>query len=302
MTTIEAALDRLVGAYVAAGGTTEEFDPADATELDDLRRRVAPLRLPVEIEHVWRRFQELGVPGIVDTQSLGTVELAIGAMGHTFQSRTLLVIGSGGQTTCFLELDDPDGTGGGAVWTVEEFAFEMHEAAPSLVALIDATAIAWERGIVRLSEAHPFPWAAWDEDAWRRLKTELLPRGRVAGSRPAGWLARWLVAEGLTTADVTPRGPSTTIAKLLAPGVTWRGTETVRGRVTSAVSAATDAVVIDDGTGVLAVYLPRDANPFGLVGDGDIEIDVRRFPPGTEVEPPYDANAFDALAVAVRDV
>ena len=302
MTSIEAALDRLLAAYTAAGGSTEEFDPVDEAELDDLRRRVAPLRVPVEIEHVWHQYQELGVPGIVDTNPLGTVETAIGAMGQTFQSRALLSIGSG-RARCWLELDDPDGTGGGAVWTLVEFAPEMHEAAPSLAALLDATAAAWERGIVRLSEAHPFPWAAWDEEAWDGLKGELLPVGRAAGSRPAGWLPRWLAAEGLTAAEVAPRGPSTTVAELLAAGVAWRDTETVRGRVTSLVAAMAGATTIDDATGELVVYVPRAADPFWLLRIGDeFELDVDRFAAGISVEPPFDANGFDAIARAVRDV
>lgn len=302
MTMIEAALDRLVAAYMAAGGTTDEFDLVDEAELDDLRRRAAPLRLPVEIEHVWRQFQELGVPGIVDANPLGSVELAIGAMGQTFQSRALLVIGSGGRARCFLELDDPDGTGGGAVWTLEEFAPEMHEAAPSLAALFDATAAAWEQGIVRLSEEHPFPWAAWDEEAWDRLKAELLPVGRVAGSRPAGWLPRWLAAEGLTTRDVAPHGPTVTIRDLNARETRWTETETVRGRVRSMVSAMSSGPVIDDGTGEMVVYVPHEADRFRLLTLGkDTELDVRSFPTGMEVEPPFDPDAFDALAVAVRD-
>jgi len=302
MTMIEAALDRLVAAYVAAGGTTDEFDPVDEAELDDLKRRAAPLRLPVEIEQVWRRFQEQGVPGLVDTNPLGTVELAIGAMGQTFQSRALLVIGPGGRAGSFLELDDPDGTRGGAVWTLEEFAPEMHEAAPSLTALCDATAAAWEQGIVRLSEEHPFPWAAWDEEGWDRLKAELLPVGRVAGSRPAGWLPRWLAAEGLTARDVAPHGPTVTIPDLKAREAGWTGTETVRGRVLSMVSAGASVPVIDDGTGETMVYVPHEADRFRLLTWGkDIELDVRSFPTGMEVEPPFDPDAFDLLAVTVRD-
>jgi hypothetical protein len=302
MTMIEAALDRLVAADRAAGGTTDEFDPAAEAELDDLRRRAAPLRLPVEIEHVWRQFQEQGVPGSVDTNPLGTVELAIGAMGQTFQSRALLVIGSGGRAGCFLELDDPDGTDGGAVWTLEEFAPEMHEAAPSLAALFDATATAWEQGIVRLSEKHPFPWAAWDEEAWDRLKAELLPVGRVAGSRPVGWLPRWLAAEGLTTRDVTPHGPTVTIGDLKARETPWTETETVRGRVRSMAAAMSSGSVIDDGTGEMLVYVPHEADRFRLLTWGkDSELDVRSFPAGMAVDPPFDPDAFDALAVAVRD-
>ena len=302
MSEIEAALARLVAAYTAAGGTTEEFDPVDDADLDDLRRRVAPLRLPIEIEHVWRRFQELGVPGIIDTNSLASVETVIGAMGHTFQSRVLLSIGSG-RARCYLELHDADGTGGGAVWTLREYEPEMYEVAPSLTALLDVTAAAWERGIARLSDKHPFPWAAWDEDGWDRLKADRLPTGRVAGSRPAGWLLRWLAVEGLTAVDVAPHGPTASITELLAADATWRETQTVRGRVTSLVGAETKAAVISDGTGELLVYVPDYADPFGLLTfDSEAELDVLRFSPGTEVHPLFDPSAFEALAVAIRDV
>jgi hypothetical protein len=251
---------------------------------------------------VWHRFQETGVPGIVDTNPLGSVETAIGAMGHTFQSRALLAIGSG-RATCYLELDDPDGTGGGAVWTLKEFAPEMHEVAPSLAALLDVTAVGWEQGIVRLSEEHPFPWAAWDEEAWERLKGELLPVRRVAGSRPAGWLPRWLAAEGLAPRDVAPRGRTATIRELLSREARWTETETVLGRVRSMVSAMSSGPLIDDGTGEMMVYVPNEADRFRLLTWGkDAELDVQLFPTGMEVEPPFDPDAFDAVAVAVRDV
>jgi hypothetical protein len=302
VSTIAGALERLLAAYSAAGGTTEEFDPASEAELDALRDLVAPLRLPSEIEYVWRRFQEQGVPGIVDMNSLGTVEQATGAAPYTSLSRVLLTIGSG-RATCYLELDDANGHGGGAVWTLEEFAPEMREVAPSLAALLNATAIAWERGVVRLSEEHPFPWAAWNDDAWEQLKSEVIPAGRFAGSRPEGWLPRWLAAEGLTPSDVVPRGPTTKIADLLARGERWTGPETVRGAVTSIVSSTSVAGVIDDGSGSVVVYVPHDADPFRLLTLGkEAELDVRRFPAHMDVDPPFAADGFDALAVAVRDV
>ena len=302
MTRIEEAIDRLVRAYLTAGGSAAEFDPATAAELDALRQSVAPQLLPREMTVLWGTFQELGVPGIIDTNPLCRVETAIGAQGHTFQSRALLSIGSGGRARCFLELDDAGGSGGGAVWTCEEFSPEMREAAPSLAALLDATATAWERGIVRLSEAHPFPWAAWDEAAWARLKAELLPRGRIAGSRPSGWLPRWLAAEGLIATDVVPRGPSSTIDALLAKGDAWRTAETVRGRVVSLVGANASGATLDDGTGRITVYVPPGVDSFALVRfHGDIELDVERFPPNVVVEPPFDADAFDAVARSVRD-
>ena len=60
--------------------------------------------------------------------------------------------------------------------------------------------------------------------------------------------------------------------------------------------------MIDDGTGEMVVYVPHDADRFRLLTLGkDAELDVRSFPPGTEVEAPFDPDAFDALAIAVRD-
>ena len=302
MVDIETAVERLLTAYVAAGGTSN-FDPADEEDLAGLRTFISPLHLPDQIEYVWRRYQEEGPPGALDMMSLGTVEMAIGAAPYTDQSRALLTIGSGGGRLCYLELNDADGLGGGAVWTLEEFAPQMHEVAPSLAALLDATATAWELGIVRLSKEHPFPWAAWDEPAWHRLKAEVLPAGRVASSRPAGWLPRWLAAEGLTADAVRPRGPTTTIGALLGRGEAWTGIATIRGRVRSLGSTITAvSAMLDDGTGEIAVYVPAIADPSRLLSlDRELEVDVRRFPAGTEVEPPFETGDFAALAVRVRD-
>ena len=254
---IDVALERLLTAYAAAGGTMNDADPASPRELQALRKMVAPLRVPDELEVLWRRFQTEGPPGILDTQSLETLEVAVGAARYSALSRALLVIGAGAGTLCYIELHDARGTGGGGVWTLEEFGSEVHEVAPSLAALLGAVAIAWERGIVRLSEHHPFPWAAWDEPAWEHLKAEVLPAGRKAGARPSGWLERWLEAEGLTAADVAPHGSTATIARLLARGDAWTGAETIRGRVRF-VAGNPDfaAVTIDDGSGDMSVYVP----------------------------------------------
>ena len=68
-------------------------------------------------------------------------------------------------------------------------------------------------------------------------------------------------------------------------------------------SRASRPTRIDDATGELVVYVPRAADPFWLLRFGDdFELDVHRFPAGASVEPPFDANGFDAIARAVRDV
>jgi hypothetical protein len=299
---IDTAVERLLVAYRAAGGTMEP-DPASEAELAELRMLVAPLRLPAQLEYLWRTFQVDGPPGIIDTLPLETVEVVIGAMPYAVVPRALLLIASEGSSRAYIELDDADATGGGTVWTVEESAVEMHEVAPSLAALLETTAIAWDRGIARLSEAHPFPWAAWDASAWARLKADRLPPGRVAGSMPTRWLPRWLAAEGLTAEAVAPRGATTTIGALLLRGAAWTA-ETIRGRIRS-VTATVEAagVTLDDSTGETAVYLPRDVDRFGLVVIGrDLEVDVSPVPSDLRVVPPFDAAAFGAIAIAVRDL
>ena len=93
-----------------------------------------------------------------------------------------------------------------------------------------------------------------------------------------------------------------TIPDLKAREAGWTGSETVRGRVLSMVSAGASVPVIDDGTGETMVYVPHEADRFRLLTWGkDIELDVRSFPTGMEVEPPFDPDAFDLLAVTVRD-
>jgi len=298
---IDQPLERLLSAYCAAGGTLEP-DPVSDRELAKLRKLVAPLRLPDELVGLWQRFQNGGPPGIIDTLWLDSVELAIGAAPYAYLSRALLIVASGGSSRCYLELHDADGNGGGAVWRIEEFAPEMHEVAPSLPALLEADAIAWERGVARLSDRHPFPFAVWDEPAWARLKAEVLPPPRVAGSRPSRWLPRWLAAEGLTAADVAPHGATTTIRDLLGRGA-WTGVETIRGRVRSAAGNQDDAAVtVDDETGSLDVYLPHAADRFGLANLGrEVEVDVVR-PTKRVASAIFDTAAFPVHAVTVRDV
>ena len=46
---IDVALERLLTAYAAAGGTMDEVDPASPRELQALRKMVAPLRVPDEL-------------------------------------------------------------------------------------------------------------------------------------------------------------------------------------------------------------------------------------------------------------
>jgi hypothetical protein len=300
LTDIDAAIDRLLRA-VAQAGAPAPSEPASDADLEAVRAMVAPLRVPDDLQQLWRRFQE-GPRGLVDTRDLLPVELAITYAPYMNQSRALLVIATGGDQHRFIELHGPDSDDGGAIWASGTFEPDMRELAPSLAALIDAIAVAWERGIVRPTDEIRVPMVEWDEEAWERLKAELLPAGRVVGAGPSGWLPRWLAAEGLEPDDVRPQGPTASIGELLAQGGP-RDPATIRGRITSVVvTTEASGVSVDDGTGEVLVYIPRDADPFGITRIGDtFEFVVRHFPADLEVEPPFDSAAFHALATAVRE-
>ena len=301
MTDIDAAIDRLLRA-VALAGAPAPSEPASDADLQAVRTMVAPLRVPNDLEKLWRRFQE-GPRGLIDTLDFLPIELAIDYAPYTNQSRALLMIASGGDQHRFIELHGPDIDDGGTIWASGTFEPDMRELAPSLADLIDVTAVAWERGIVRPTDEIRVPMVEWDEAAWEQLKAERLPIGRLVGAVPSGWLPRWLAVEGLDPGDVTPKGPTAAIGTLLEQGSTLTQPTTIRGRITSVlVTAEAQGVTVDDGTGELSVYVPREADRFGVTRIGDaFEFDVSPFPPDLAVDPPFDATGFHALATAVRE-
>jgi hypothetical protein len=301
VTDIDAAIDRLLRATELAGAPPPS-EPTTEADLEAVRAMVAPLRVPYDLARLWRRFQE-GPRGIIDTLDFLPIELAIDYAPYTNQSRALLMVASGGDQHRFVELHGPEDDDGGAVWASGTFEHEMREVAPSLADLVEVTAIAWERGVVRPTDEIRVPMVEWDEAAWDRLKTELLPAGHVVGATPSGWLPRWLVAEGLEPGDVTPKEPIASISSLLAPGGTQTEPATIRGRITSmVVTADASGVSVDDGTGELLVYVPRGADRFGLTRIGEtLEFDIRQAPDDLEVAPPFDSRKLQAVATAVRE-
>ncbi len=300
MTDIDAAIERLLRAIDRAGAPAPS-NPASDADLEALRAMVAPLRVPDDLERLWRRFQD-APSQIIDTLELQPVDLTIDFAPYTNQSRALLLIASGGDRHRYVELHGAGDIDGGAVWAGGTFEPELRELAPSVAVLIDVTAVAWERGIVRPIGVVDVPRVKWDEEAWDRLKAELLPAGRVAGARPSGWLPRWLAVEGLDPRDVMPKGPTASIGTLLAQGRMVAQPATIRGRIISLATGEALAVTVDDGTGEVLVYVPREADRFGIIRIGEtFELDVRQIPADLEVVPPFDAAQFDALATTVRD-
>ena len=114
MTDVDSAIDRLLLA-AAALDLPAPLNPVGEAQLDALRAAVAPLRLPHELVRLWRRLQG-GPPGMIDRLDLMPVSQAIDFRAITDGPRALLTIAFESQWSRFVELDDPNGVGGGVVW------------------------------------------------------------------------------------------------------------------------------------------------------------------------------------------
>ena len=297
---IDAAIDRLLE-IAAALDLHAPLNPAAEAELDALRAGAAPLRLPDDLVRLWRRLQG-GPPGMIDRLDLMPVSQAVEFRAITDGPRALLTVAFESQWSRFVELDDPNGAGGSAVWEGDVGDFDLREVAPSLADLVDAVATAMELGIARPYEVGGFRILQWDDAAWDRLKAERWPERRVVSAVTARWPPRWLELQGLDPGDARPRGATTTIAELRELGNGWTDTATISGTIRGlSGSAEGSGGPLDDGTGRLSVFVPPGADPFRLLQNGTpLELDVRPFDEGVDVGSSFDRSAFEAVATAVR--
>ena len=300
MVDIDSAIDRLLRA-AATLDLPAPLSPARDADLHALRAAVLPLRLPADLERLWRRLQA-GPPGMIDRLDLMPVSQAIEFRAITDAPRALLTVAFESQWSRFVELDDPNGAGGGAVWEGDVGDFDLREVAPSLADLVHAVAAAMEQGIARPNVIGGFRILQWDEAAWERMKAERWPARRVVSALTSRWPPRWLELEGLDPRDALPRGATTTIAALRELGTAWTDTATISGSIRGlAGSAEGSGGPLDDGTGRLLVFVPPGADPFRLLQNGTpLELDVRPFDAGVDIGPVFDRSAFEAVATAVR--
>jgi hypothetical protein len=299
VTDIDTAIDRLLRAASAAD-LPAPLNPASDAEIEALRVALLPLRIPSDLERLWRRLQD-GVPGMIDRSDLLRVTGAVEFRDTHEWPNALLTIAYMSHWFHLVELDGPDGTGGGTVWEVGFTDLEIREVAPSLSLLLDAAAAACEMGIATPYDAGAFRTVDWDDEAWERLKADRWPDRRTASARVTGWPRRWLELEGLDLGDAIPRGATTTVGALRALGQAWRDPATLGGTITSLFGSMDGAaVVFDDGSGELVVFVPRMADPFQLLAHRALlELDVRPFE-GVEPGPAFNPTAIEAVATAVR--
>lgn len=303
MDDLDGAVDRILHA-AALVDLPAPANPATDADIDALRAAVAPLLVPDELVRLYLRFQE-GPPSLIDGYDLLSTENVIEQRQFQLENpdwpRALLPICYESHQFRLLELHDPDGTGGGAVWDAAYADDDLREVAPSLTALLGAAAVGWESGVASPYEYGGYRSVTWDFEAWLAIKARLLPAVRTVGAWPTRWLPRWLAIEGLDPHDAVPRGATATVASLrddAAP--TWTGERTLAGAVTSLMgSGEASSIVLDDGTGELLVYVPRSADPFRLLRvRSPLELDV--VSAGDRAYAAPFAGPFEAVATAVR--
>jgi hypothetical protein len=300
MTDIDVAIDRLLRA-AAAMDIPGPLNPAGEAEVQAVRAAVAPLRVPDDLERLWRRLQE-GPPQMIDRLDLMPVAQILAFRGMHDWPNALLTMAYASHWFHFVELHDPDGTGGGAVWEGAYGDDDIKEVAPSLADLIDAVATAWEDGLAPPYEIGGFRLPNWDDEAWERRKAELWPDRRSVAARIVRWPPRWLEIQGLDLADARARGATTTIAALRELGDAWTDTATVSGSIRGlSGSVQGSGGPLDDGTGRLFVFVPPSADRFQLLQNGRlVEMDLRPFGDGVEVGSGFLPSGFEAVATAVR--
>ena len=198
MTDIDAAIDRLLLA-AAALDLPAPLNPAGEAELEALRAAVGaapPAGRP--------RAPVAATPGQPPPDDDRPARPDAGLTGHRVPRQP----GTGRRRSsrwptsrsglAVIELDAPNGTGGGSVWEGDVGDFDLHEVAPSLADLIDAVATAMEIGIARPRDIGGFRILDWDEPGLKSIENRwcaigepsasMSPGGRRAGSRSRGWI------------------------------------------------------------------------------------------------------------------
>ena len=142
---------------------------------------------------------------MIDRLDLMPVSQAIEFRAIHDGPNALLTIAFESQWSRFVELDDPNGAGGGAVWEGDVGDFDLREVAPSLADLIDAVATAMEMGIARPLRGGRVPHPPMGRRGLGSTEGRTLA-GTCAWSAPmtTRWPPRWLEIQGLDPGDARP--------------------------------------------------------------------------------------------------
>ena len=262
----DSALERYLRA-VRAAGAPEAESIASAADVDRVVNGVAPYIVPPDLQRAWQGLSNSD--WLVDNGELLSPTSTLDAMwsGRTDafdRPRLLFPVSYASHTCLYVELGVAGGPPGGAL-LLAPIAEPLIRYAPSLAWALDFVSTRVEAGA-----------AHWNQ-GWRSEISEQEVQSAAAGEvwppyllppidpyRSLSWPAHWQRAEGINPADATPHGPDTKIAAMfgLAPGATCR----IQGRIVALAGAAVGCrVTVSDESGEAIVWVPRLADPFGVV-------------------------------------
>ncbi|MBO9553176.1 hypothetical protein [Cellulomonas sp.] len=287
---IDAALDRLVAAYDAAG--LPPIRPAGdvGAVLAEIRAEIAPLVLPADLERFWQRVDPASITVAPYPRPTDAAFALRTWKTHRDESpgmtpRLLFPVAYESWGFLFVELEDGRGSGGPVFdWAYAGSPFTI--CFPTLAAYVDllATMIELDEFVRHELETHSYvefdPDGRWKDALNVRLSDAqpLLHFGyaRELDEGVRSWPEHWLLADGLTPETRRLRGATSTIADLLRRAAAGDApVATVRALVTSlAGSGAGSRVAIDDGTGVLDVWCPAAVCAYGPSIRSEFEFDV----------------------------
>jgi len=286
---MEAALDRLSGAYAAAGLPPLRPAPRGVTRvLEQIAAEIAPLTLPDELVAFWTHVDPQSLEGLPHPSPTGP-EFAL-RMWQTHQTdspgmvpRAMFPVCIDGWWFRLVELHGPDRRGG----MVFDWAYGGHPFRRVSVTWTDCLRVftsLLEAGLVDRHEHDGRGSLRLDDQVWQRaLAGRLAAAGPdpVYGERidldqdPRSWPAHWLETSPLA-GDRWQQGATTTLAGLLAAvGDGGVAEGVVHARVTNLTgTAAGNRVTIDDGTGRVDVWCPAEVCGFGPIIRESFEFDL----------------------------
>lgn len=284
---VEQAVERLAAAYRGEGvGRLRAPGRGVSRVLADVRREIAPLRLPEELERFWRLVDPESVT-VAPYPRLTSPAFALRSwVMHRDESpgmtpRLLFPVACESHGFLFAELEDGTGQGGAVYeWGYGGSRFLLRFG--GVAGYLDLLATMVELGELR---RHDSGWIEVDPDrrwadaaAVRLAAADLPPRVAAAADvddDPRTWPEHWLRSSGLDAEVRTPRGRTTTVAELLRRAASGEARGTIHGTVTRlAGSGAGCRISVDDGTGELDVWCPAAICAFGPVIRRRFELDV----------------------------
>jgi hypothetical protein len=262
----------------------------DDAAVEELRRALAPMLLPEQVEAIYR-WRNGGFVGIFGGWWLRPAEDLLAwrefCLSELAEPPTWLQLFDD-QCLGFTSLDVPgEPPSDPSVWYGHTHDASIDRLFDSIEGLVDVCADVLEAGLVRdlhgrliLDETDSLPDRAWTPHRLRRCPGTFTypdpPIGTQLSRFPEpAWPDAWLASLGRPVGDLRPSRPTATITQLLAGAVTGP----VAGRIIAEVTRSLDMgsvsyLIVDDGSGQLTVECAHSVTPFPLGRGTTYELDI----------------------------